>query len=200
MKSLKEKSSPSFPFFVYSVIHRRSISRSATPSASRSRDSSLGNSRHVSSRSSSPIVFYTSGEPRPSSRSCTPTIRRSLDAALDSEQIMSQLRLAEERMDFYPGDPSTLPQGDVLGRVQWIQKNNGRIRTIGKVQSTRDLFFHFNDVELEDGEQLEVGDRVLFRVSVYRNLVCATHIRKMKGGRSKSSVNVPVQREKSNDL
>ena len=200
MRSLKDNSNTSFPFFTYNIFTCRSISRSATPNIYRSRDSSAGNSRHISSRSSSPIVFYTSGEPRPRPHSCNLAAGNALDAALNSQEIMNQLVNTEERMDFYPGDPSTLPQGDIPGRVQWIQKNNGRIRTIGKVQSTRDLFFHFNDVELEDGEQLEVGDRVLFRVSVYKQLVCATQIRKMKGGRSKSSVNLPVHREKSNYL
>ena len=71
-----------------------------------------------------------------------------------------------------------------------MHQNNGRIRMIGKVLSTRDLFFHFNDVELKDGQSLNVGDRVVFEISVYKNLVCAKHIRKVENARSKSSVNV----------
>lgn len=94
-------------------------------------------------------------------------------------------------MDYYADDPSLLPQGDVLGRIQWIHQNNGRIRMIGRVLSTRDLFFHFNDVELKDGQSLNVGDRVLFEISVYKNLVCAKHIRKLEHTRSKSSANIP---------
>ena len=69
-------------------------------------------------------------------------------------------------MDYYADDPALLPQGDVMGRIQWIHQNNGRIRMIGRVLSTRDLFFHFNDVELKDGQSLEqitAGDLTLRR-------------------------------------
>ena len=192
LRSYKNRSSKTFPFFVFKILRMRNPSRSATPNIYRSRDSSNGNVRHLSSRSSSPIIFYTAGEPRPSSRSCTPVPRTSLDTILDDEMVMSQMKSPEELMDYYHDDPSTLPQGDVLGRVQWIHQNNGRIRTIGRVQSTRDLFFHFNDVELDEGEQLNVGDRVLFQISVYKNLVCATHIRRVHNTRSRSSINVPT--------
>ena len=91
-------------------------------------------------------------------------------------------------MDYYHDDPSTLPQGDITGRIQWMHQNNGRIRTIGRVLASRDLFFHFNDVELKEGQVLDVGDRVVFTVSIYKNLVCATHIRKMEPTRSKSTL------------
>ena len=96
----------------------------------------------------------------------------------------------EDLMDYYADDPALLPQGDVMGRIQWIHQNNGRIRMIGRVLSTRDLFFHFNDVELKDGQSLDVGDRVLFEISVYKNLVCAKHIRKLENNRSRSTANV----------
>ena len=96
----------------------------------------------------------------------------------------------EDLMDYYADDPALLPQGDVMGRIQWIHQNNGRIRMIGRVLSTRDLFFHFNDVELKDGQSLDVGDRVVFEISIYKNLVCAKHIRKLENNRSRSTANV----------
>ena len=126
------------------------------------------------------------------SRSVTPLIRKPGDIISEVDQMGSSPhpRPPEELMDYYADDPASLPQGDVMGRIQWMHQNNGRIRMIGKVLSTRDLFSHFNDVELKDGQSLNVGDRVVFEISVYKNLVCAKHIRKVENARSKSSVNV----------
>ena len=144
----------------------------------------------MSIRSASPMIFYTSGEKRVGSRSVTPLIRKPGDILSEVDSLSSHPRGTEELMDYYADDPASLPQGDVTGRIQWIHQNNGRIRMVGRVLSTRDLFFHFNDVELKDGQSLNVGDRVVFEISVYKNLVCAKHIRKVENTRSKSSVNV----------
>lgn len=181
-----KKKNNDLSFYSYSVIHIYQNSRSATPIAFQTRDSSATNGRHFSSRSASPMIFYTAGEKLSNSRSSTPASRRSIDL---TNEDLSHVKTPEELMDYYHDDPSTLPKGDLLGRIQWMHQNNGRIRAIGRVLSSRDLFFHFKDVELKNGQVLNVGDRVLFEISIYKNLVCATHIRKLDNVRSKSTVN-----------
>ncbi len=185
---LKDTLTEDAPFFQYQIMNKRSPSRSATPM--KVRDNSANNHHRMSIRSASPMIFYTSGEKRVGSRSVTPLIRKPGDILSEVDSLSSHPRGTEELMDYYADDPASLPQGDVTGRIQWIHQNNGRIRMVGRVLSTRDLFFHFNDVELKDGQSLNVGDRVVFEISVYKNLVCAKHIRKVENTRSKSSVNV----------
>ena len=192
---LKQVNESDAPFFKYAIAKARPLSRSATPNSQKARDSSANNYHRMSIRSASPMIFYMSGEKRMGSRSVTPLIRKPGDILSEVEQVGSSPhpRPPEELMDYYADDPASLPQGDVMGRIQWMHQNNGRIRMIGKVLSTRDLFFHFNDVELKDGQSLNVGDRVVFEISVYKNLVCAKHIRKVENTRSKSSVNIRRQ-------
>ena len=189
---LKQEGESDVPFFKYVITKAHPLSRSTTPNSQKARDSSANNYHRMSIRSASPMIFYMSGEKRVGSRSVTPLIRKPGDSLSEVDQVGSSPhpRPPEELMDYYADDPASLPQGDVMGRIQWMHQNNGRIRMIGKVLSTRDLFFHFNDVELKDGQSLNVGDRVVFEISVYKNLVCAKHIRKFENTRSKSSVNV----------
>ena len=187
-----KKKTKDLSFFSYSIIHIYQNSRSSTPIAFQTRDSSVNNYRHFSSRSSSPMIFYTAGEKLSNSRSPTPAARRSVDL---TNEDLSHVKTPEELMDYYHDDPSTLPKGDLLGRIQWMHQNNGRIRAIGRVLSSRDLFFHFKDVELKNGQVLNVGDRVLFEISIYKNLICATHIRKLDNVRSKSTVNYQQTKE-----
>lgn len=187
----RKKKTQEISFFTYSIIQIYQNTRSATPVVFQTRDHSATNGRHYSARSASPMIFYTAGEKLSNSRSSTPAIRRSVDLTGDD----SHSKTPEELMDYYHDDPSTLPKGDLLGRIQWMHQNNGRIRAIGRVLSSRDLFFHFKDVELKDGQVLNVGDRVLFEISIYKNLVCATHIRKVENTRSKSTVNTPSAQE-----
>ena len=189
---LKPTNESDVPFFTYAITRAHPVSRSTTPNSQKARDSSANNYHRMSIRSASPMIFYMSGEKRVGSRSVTPLIRKPGDIISEVDQMGSSPhpRPPEELMDYYADDPASLPQGDVMGRIQWMHQNNGRIRMIGKVLSTRDLFFHFNDVELKDGQSLNVGDRVVFEISVYKNLVCAKHIRKVENARSKSSVNV----------
>ena len=189
IRALREKATKDVPFIQYKIIHLRPSSRSSTSIAFHPRDSSNSSYHRISSRSASPMVFYTAGEMRPSSRSATPVFRKPVESDFDAaSSFLHRSKSPEELMDYYHDDPSTLPQGDITGRIQWMHQNNGRIRTIGPILASRDLFFHFNDVELKEGQVLEVGDRVVFRVSIYKNLVCATHIRKMEPIRSKSSL------------
>lgn len=191
LRSYKKKSED-IPFYSYSVIQIYQNSRSSTPVAFQTRDNSANNYRHFSIRSASPMIFYTAGEKLSNSRSSTPAIRRTSEGISDEViTAASRAKASEELMDYYHDDPSTLPKGDLLGRIQWMHQNNGRIRAIGRVLSSRDLFFHFKDVELKSGQVLNVGDRVLFEISIYKNLVCATHIRKVESTRSKSTINTP---------
>ena len=190
LRQLKGKGKDfSCPFFSYRIIQIYQNSRSSTPVAFQTRDISGIGTRHFSSRSASPMIFYTAGERISNSRSSTPAHRRSVDFA---NEDANHPKNPEELMDYYHDDPSTLPKGDLLGRIQWMHQNNGRIRAIGKILSSRDLFFHFKDVELKNDQVLNVGDRVLFEISIYKNLVCATHIRKVDNGRSKSALNTYV--------
>ena len=189
IRALREKASNEVSGLKYKVIYIRHSSRSSTPVAFHPRDNSNNNYHRLSSRSASPMIFYTAGEMRPCSRSATPLFRKPVEFEADRESnVLQRSKSPEELMDYYHDDPSTLPQGDITGRIQWMHQNNGRIRTIGRVLASRDLFFHFNDVELKEGQVLDVGDRVVFTVSIYKNLVCATHIRKMEPTRSKSTL------------
>lgn len=195
IRRLKKKTED-VPFFMYSIIQIYQNSRSATPVAFQTRDNSANSCRHYSARSASPMIFYTAGEKMSNSRSSTPASRRSSElGSEDPVMSLSRAKSPEDLMDYYHDDPSTLPKGDLLGRIQWMHQNNGRIRAIGRVLSSRDLFFHFKDVELKSGQVLNVGDRVLFEISIYKNLVCATHIRKVESTRSKSTVNAPNYQE-----
>ena len=190
LRQLKVKGkNASLPFYSYRIIQIYQTSRSSTPVAFQTRETVGMSNRHFSSRSASPMIFYTAGERLSNSRSSTPAQRRSIDL---SNEDTSHPKNPEELMDYYHDDPSTLPKGDLLGRIQWMHQNNGRIRAIGKILSSRDLFFHFKDVELKDNQVLNVGDRVLFEISIYKNLVCATHIRKVDNGRSKSALNTTL--------
>lgn len=189
IRALREKASSEEPSIKYKIVYIRHTSRSVTPVAFHPRDSSNNNYHRLSSRSASPMIFYTAGEARPCSRSATPSFRKPIEFDADRDSHMLQRsKSPEELMDYYHEDPSTLPQGDITGRIQWMHQNNGRIRTIGRVLASRDVFFHFNDVELKDGQVLEVGDRVVFTISIFKNLVCATHIRKVEPTRSKSTL------------
>lgn len=154
-------------------------------------DSALPSSANVLPGTFPPSTGSTPGPLGAASSSSAPMSSTTTVTIPSSSSSSSLTKAPEELMDYYADDPSLLPQGDVLGRIQWIHQNNGRIRMIGRVLSTRDLFFHFNDVELKDGQSLNVGDRVLFEISVYKNLVCAKHIRKLEHTRSKSSANIP---------
>ena len=43
----------------------------------------------------------------------------------------------------------------------------------------QNLFFHIHDCELEPGDEINLGDSVMFELSLFEGRLCAVHVKKM---------------------
>ena len=92
----------------------------------------------------------------------------------DYEQSMRELT-----PDFCHLPAESLPKDVQMGRVHWLRKSNGRIHVVQPINGIRDIFFHLHDCELEEGDSIQLGDSVMFELSLYEGRLCAVKVKKM---------------------
>ena len=53
------------------------------------------------------------------------------------------------------------------------------IHVLQPINGIRDIFFHLRDCELEEGDSIQLGDSVMFELSLYEGRLCAVKVKKM---------------------
>ncbi|KAK8803477.1 hypothetical protein WA158_001171 [Blastocystis sp. Blastoise] len=101
-----------------------------------------------------------------------------LGSALRSHSPEPDHFYLRETPDIYEGDVTALPNEPLSGKIQLLNKTNGRIRLPYKINMLRDVFFHFKDLEIDADDHLEVGDTVQYQLSIYQNKLCAIHVKR----------------------
>ena len=74
-----------------------------------------------------------------------------------------------------------LPKDPQLGKIMWIKRGYGMIRTVDPFLSMHEFFFHPSELSGKQGDGLSVGDRVLFSLSVSGEKLLATGVKRAFG-------------------
>lgn len=74
-----------------------------------------------------------------------------------------------------------LPKDPQLGKIVWMKRGYGMIRTVDPFLSMHEFFFHPGDHSGKQEEALSVGDRVLFSLSVSGEKLLATGVKRAFG-------------------
>ena len=104
----------------------------------------------------------------------SPRGRLNAEEERDYEQSMRECT-----PDFCHIPIESLPKDVHMGRVFWLKKSNGRIHVQQPINGLRDIFFHLHDCELEEGDTIQLGDSVMFELSLYEGRLCAVKVKKM---------------------
>lgn len=128
-----------------------------------------------SRKSPDPLNFFRKHTPEPA-EFVSRSPRGRLDA--DEEREYNQ-NMRELTPDYCPMAAEELPQDIQMGRVHWLHQRNGRIHVTEPIHGIKDIFFHMRDCELGDGEEIKLGDSVMFELSLYEGRLCAVKVKKM---------------------
>lgn len=102
--------------------------------------------------------------------------RGRLDA--DEEREYNQ-NMRERTPDYCPMAAEDLPHDIKVGCVHWLHQRNGRIHVQEPINGIKDIFFHLHDCELDPGDTIQLGDSVMFELSLYEGRLCAVKVKKM---------------------
>ena len=131
-------------------------------------------SRH-SPRPTESRAFFRNYSPEPFEFSMrSPRSRLSEEEERQYEQSMRELT-----PDYCPFAADDLPKDIQLGRVHWKRSTSGRIHVQEPINGVRDIFFHLHDCELKPGEEIQLGDQVMFELALFEGRLCAVHVKKM---------------------
>ena len=147
----------------YSIMVRAPEPHSPVPQGSRG-------------RSPDPFNYFRKYTPEPGEYVCrSPCGRLNAEEEREYNQVMREFT-----PDYCPISVDSLPKDIQMGRVQWLNRNNsGRIHVQQPINGIRDIFFHIRDCELQPGEQVNLGDSVMFELSLFENRLCAIKVKKM---------------------
>ena len=110
----------------------------------------------------------------------TDFVNRSPRGRLDADEEREYNQNMRERTpDYCPMAAEDLPQDIKVGCVHWLHQRNGRIHVQEPINGIRDIFFHLHDCELDPGDKIELGDSVMFELSLYEGRLCAVKVKKM---------------------
>ena len=126
-----------------------------------------------SHRSPDPFAHFARHSPEPGYISRSPRIRL---GAEEEKEFRDEMR--ERTPDFCPDLEDELPKDVKLGRVHYLRQRDGRIHVAEPVNGIRDIFFHLRDCELQPGEEIKVGDSVMFELSMFEGRLCAAKVKK----------------------
>ena len=126
-------------------------------------------------KSPDPFNYFRNHTPEPGEY-VTRSPRGRLNAEEEREYEQS---MRECTPDFCHLPIESLPKDVQMGRVHWLRKNNGRIHVLQPINGIRDIFFHLRDCELEEGDSIQLGDSVMFELSLYEGRLCAVKVKKM---------------------
>lgn len=104
----------------------------------------------------------------------SPRTRLSEEEERQYEQSMRELT-----PDYCPFAADDLPKDIQLGRVHWKRSTSGRIHVQEPINGVRDIFFHLHDCELKPGEEIQLGDSVMFELALFEGRLCAVHVKKL---------------------
>ena len=148
-----------------------SIVIKAPDSASRHSPTPYRSSR----KSPDPFNFFRKHTPEP-----TEFVSRSPRGRLDADEEREYNQsMRELTPDYCPMAAEELPRDVKMGRVHWLHQRNGRIHVAEPIHGIRDIFFHMRDCELEPGDEIKLGDSVMFELSLFENRLCAVKVKKM---------------------
>lgn len=120
-------------------------------------------------------AFFRNYSPEPFEFSMrSPRTRLSEEEERQYEQSMRELT-----PDYCPFAADDLPKDIQLGRVHWKRSTSGRIHVQEPINGVRDIFFHLRDCELKSGEEIQLGDQVMFELALFEGRLCAVHVKKM---------------------
>lgn len=120
-------------------------------------------------------AFFRNYSPEPFEFSMrSPRTRLSEEEERQYEQSMRELT-----PDYCPFAADDLPKDIQLGRVHWKRSTSGRIHVQEPINGVRDIFFHLRDCELKPGEEIQLGDQVMFELALFEGRLCAVHVKKM---------------------
>lgn len=97
----------------------------------------------------------------------------------EEEERQFNQSMREMTPDYCPLAAADLPKDIQMGRVHWKKNNNGRIHVLQPINGIKDIFFHIHDCELEPGDEINLGDSVMFELSLFEGRLCAVHVKKM---------------------
>ena len=97
----------------------------------------------------------------------------------EEEERQYEQSMRELTPDYCPFAADDLPKDIQLGRVHWKRSNSGRIHVQEPINGLRDIFFHLHDCDLKPGEQIQLGDSVMFELALFEGRLCAVHVKKM---------------------
>ena len=179
-----EKSAVKRNCHVYSVDFIRSINPGAIPDTqytykidSRPVESTQSYSPapyRSRNRSPDPYNYFRNHTPEPEG-----FVNRSPRSRLDPEEERMYIQsMREKTPDYCPMAVEELPKDIQTGRVQYLRKNNGRIHVVQPINGIKDIFFHLRDCELDEGDSIQLGDSVMFELSLFENRICAVKVKK----------------------
>lgn len=136
------------------------------------------------SHSPTPYRSYKSPDPSNYFHNHTPEpngfISRPPRGRLDSDEKMNFTKdVIEMTPDVCPLSIDELPKDIQTGSVHYLVKKTGRIRPVRPLNDYKYVFFHIKDCELEEGETLNLGDSVMYELSIHDNKLCAIHVKKI---------------------
>ena len=160
--------------------------------------------RTYTRRSPSPYRGDRSPDPRNIFNRHTPEpnyVSRSPRGRLDADEERTFLiNMRELTPDYCPEIENDLPKDVKTGRIQWLHQRNGRIHVLEPINGIRDIFFHLRDCELQPGEEIKLGDSVMFELDMFEKRLCAVRVKKIstKAIPSPNFSRTVLQRSKEN--
>ena len=128
-----------------------------------------------SRKSPDPLNFLRKHTPEP-----TEFVSRSPRGRLDADEEREYNQsMRELTPDYCPMAAEELPQDIKMGRVHWLHQRSGRIHVPEPIHGIKDIFFHMRDCELEPGDEIKLGDSVMFELSLFEGRLCAVKVKKM---------------------